>query len=80
MSVVLYPYVYVTARASFLAQSVCVLEVSRTLGRSAAATSREVALPLTRPAPAAGVALALIETLNDIGAVEFFGGTLPASF
>ena len=73
MSVVLYPYVYITARASFLAQSVCVLEVSRTLGRSAAATSWQVALPLARPALAAGVALALRETLNDIGAVEFFG-------
>ena len=73
MSAVLYPYVYITARASFLAQSVCVLEVSRTLGRSAAATFWEVALPLARPALAAGVALALMETLNDIGAVEFFG-------
>jgi iron(III) transport system permease protein len=73
MSAVLYPYVYITARASFLAQSVCVLEVSRTLGRSAAATFWQVALPLARPALAAGVALALMETLNDIGAVEFFG-------
>jgi iron(III) transport system permease protein len=73
MSAVLYPYVYITARASFLAQSVCVLEVSRTLGRSGAATFFEVALPLARPALAAGVALALMETLNDIGAVEFLG-------
>ena len=73
MSAVLYPYVYITARASFLAQSVCVLEVSRTLGRTAPATFWEVALPLARPALAAGVALALMETLNDIGAVEFFG-------
>ena len=73
MSMVLYPYVYITARASFLAQSVCVLEVSRTLGRSATATFWEVALPLARPALAAGLALALMETLNDIGAVEFFG-------
>jgi iron(III) transport system permease protein len=73
VSMVLYPYVYITARASFLAQSVCVLEVSRTLGRSATATFWEVALPLARPALAAGLALALMETLNDIGAVEFFG-------
>jgi iron(III) transport system permease protein len=73
MSAVLYPYVYITARASFFAQSVCVLEVSRTLGRSAAQTFWQVALPLARPALAAGVALALMETLNDIGAVEFFG-------
>jgi len=73
MSAVLYPYVYITARASFIAQSVCVLEVSRTLGRSASQTFWQVALPLARPALAAGVALALMETLNDIGAVEFFG-------
>jgi iron(III) transport system permease protein len=73
MSAVLYPYVYITARASFVAQSVCVLEVSRTLGRSASETFWQVALPLARPALAAGVALALMETLNDIGAVEFFG-------
>jgi iron(III) transport system permease protein len=73
MSAVLYPYVYITARASFIAQSVCILEVSRTLGRTATQTFWEVALPLARPALAAGVALALMETLNDIGAVEFFG-------
>jgi iron(III) transport system permease protein len=73
MSAVLYPYVYITARASFVAQSVCVLEVSRTLGRTASQTFWQVALPLARPALAAGVALALMETLNDIGAVEFLG-------
>jgi len=39
MSAVLYPYVYITARASFVAQSVCVLEVSRTLGRTASQTT-----------------------------------------
>ena len=47
--------------------------MSRTLGRTAVATFREVALPLARPALAAGVALALMETLSDFGAVEFFG-------
>lgn len=73
MSAVLYPYVYITARASFIAQSVCVLEVSRTLGRNASETFWQVALPLARPALAAGAALVLMETLNDIGAVEFFG-------
>lgn len=73
LSAVLYPYVYITARASFVAQSVCVLEVSRTLGRTAGETFWQVALPLARPALAAGVALALMETLNDIGAVEFLG-------
>lgn len=73
MGAVLYPYVYITARASFVAQSICVIEASRTLGRSAAETFWQIALPLARPALAAGTALALMETLNDIGAVEFFG-------
>lgn len=73
MGAVLYPYVYITARASFVAQSICVIEASRTLGRSASETFWQIALPLARPALAAGTALALMETLNDIGAVEFFG-------
>lgn len=73
MSFVLYPYVYLAARASFVQQSVCVLEVSRTLGRTAWGAFREVTIPLARPALAAGVSLALMECLNDIGAVEFLG-------
>lgn len=73
MSSVLYPYVYLTARASFLQQSVCALEVSRTLGSSAWGAFWSVALPLARPALVAGVTLALMECLNDIGAVEFLG-------
>ena len=80
MSFVLYPYVYLTARASFLQQSICALEVSRTLGRTAWGSFWSVALPLARPALVAGVTLALMETLNDIGAVEFLGiQTLTAS-
>jgi len=48
MSAVLYPYVYITARASFVAQSVCALEVSRTLRRNPSQTFWQVALPLAR--------------------------------
>lgn len=70
---VLYPYVYLLARAAFLEQSVCVLEVSRTLGCSPWDSFRRVALPLARPAIAAGVALALMEALNDYGTVSYFG-------
>ncbi len=77
---VLYPYVYLTARASFVQQSVCVLEVARTLGRTAPAAFWAVALPLARPALAAGVALVLMECLNDLGAVQYLGvETLSAS-
>jgi iron(III) transport system permease protein len=77
---VLYPYVYLTARASFAQQSVCVLEVARTLGRTPLMTFVEVALPLARPAIAAGVALVVMECLNDLGAVQYLGvETLSAS-
>jgi iron(III) transport system permease protein len=72
LSLVLYPYVYLLSRAAFLEQSACVLEVSRTLGRSPWQTFVSVALPLARPAVAAGVALAVMETLADFGTVQYF--------
>jgi iron(III) transport system permease protein len=73
MSFVLYPYVFLTARASFVRQSVSQLEVARTLGAGPWRLFLRVALPLARPALAVGVSLAMMECLNDIGAVEFFG-------
>ncbi|MFW6092838.1 MAG: ABC transporter permease [Pseudomonadota bacterium] len=73
MSLVLYPYVYLLSRAAFLEQSVCVLEVGRTLGRGPWQTFSRLALPLARPAIAGGAALALMEALNDFGAVQYFG-------
>lgn len=77
---VLYPYVYLAARASFVQQSVCALEVARTLGRTPFGAFHAVALPLARPALAAGVALVMMETLNDLGAVQYLGiETLTAS-
>jgi iron(III) transport system permease protein len=80
LSAVLYPYVYLSARASFVQQSVCVLEVARTLGRTSAGAFWSVALPLARPALAAGLALALMEALNDLGAVQYLGvSTLTVS-
>jgi iron(III) transport system permease protein len=72
-TLVLYPYVYLLSRAAFLEQSVCVLEVSRTLGCSIWSAFYRVALPLARPAIVAGVSLALMETLADYGTVSYFG-------
>lgn len=72
-SCVLYPYVYLTTRATFLLQSMCVLDVSRTLGHGALGTFLRIALPLARPGIVVGVMLALMETLNDIGAVRYLG-------
>ncbi|HEU0059510.1 MAG TPA: iron ABC transporter permease [Hyphomicrobiaceae bacterium] len=73
LSSVLYPYVYLSARASFAQQSVCVLEVARTLGQTPFGAFQSVALPLARPALAAGVALTLMECLNDLGAAQYLG-------
>ncbi|MGA0395242.1 MAG: ABC transporter permease, partial [Rhodospirillales bacterium] len=72
MTLVLYPYVYLLSRAAFLEQSVCCLEVSRTLGRGPWKSFTTVALPLARPAIVIGLTLALMETLNDFGTVDFF--------
>jgi iron(III) transport system permease protein len=69
----LYPYVYMTTRAMFMTQAGNVMEAARTLGEGRWGAFRRVALPMARPAIAAGVSLALLETLNDIGASEFLG-------
>ncbi|MDY6936890.1 MAG: iron ABC transporter permease [Cyanobacteriota bacterium] len=73
MSLTLYPYVYLLARVAFLEQSVCTLEASRVLGCNPWRSFFTTALPLARPAIVAGLALALMETLNDFGTVQYFG-------
>lgn len=73
LALVLFPYVYLLTRAAFLGQSLCVLEVSRTLGNGPWRTFFRVALPLARPAIVAGLSLALMETLADYGTVQYFG-------
>lgn len=73
LSLVLYPYVYLLTRVAFLEQSTAVLEASRNLGRGAWQTFFTVALPMARPAIAAGVSLALMEALADYGTVDYFG-------
>ncbi len=70
---VLYPYVYIPTRAMFLTQSGTLADAARTLGVSRRAMFWRVGLPLARPAVAIGIALALMETLNDVGAAEFLG-------
>ncbi|MFC5346205.1 ABC transporter permease [Brevundimonas staleyi] len=66
-----YPYVYLAMRAAFTNQSSNLLEAARTLGCGSSEAFRRVALPLARPALAAGIALAVMETLADYGAVQF---------
>lgn len=72
-TLVLYPYVYLAARSAFQMQSQSLLEASRILGHGPWRTFWRVALPLARPAVAAGTMLALLETLADFGTVQYYG-------
>lgn len=70
---VLYPYVYLTTRIVFLMQGRNIADVARTLGARPGRVFWRVLLPVARPAIVAGVALVLMETINDIGAAEYLG-------
>jgi len=72
MSAVLYPYVYMLTRSAFMSQGRGLIDAARTLGRTPSQAFWSVALPMARPAIAAGAALALMETLADFGAVAVF--------
>ncbi len=69
----LYPYVYLLARTALLERVASLMEAARLLGAPLSRRIREIALPLARPAVAAGVALALMETLADFGVSSYFG-------
>ena len=73
LSLALYPYVYLLARAAYREQSGATYEIARALGCGPWAVFFRVGLPLARPAIAAGVALALMETVADYGTVYHFG-------
>ena len=73
MTMVLYPYVYLTTRLVFLMQGANILEAARSLGAGPKKMFRRIALPMARPAIVVGVTVALMESLNDIGAVEILG-------
>ena len=72
-SLVFYPYVYVLARAAFLERSGSLVEAARSLGMSTGRAFFRVALPMARPAVAGGVALVVMESLAEFGAVSYFG-------
>ncbi len=73
LTLVLYPYVYLLARAAFLEQSPSILEVGRTMGYGNRLGMLRLALPMARPAIVTGLTLALMETLADYGTVQYFG-------
>jgi len=72
MTLVLYPYVYLLAKAGFREQSGVLVEAARVMGASRAVIFFRVILPLARPSIAAGVALAVMEALADFATVRFF--------
>lgn len=73
LSSVLYPYIYVACRAFFLMQSASLNIAARTMGAGGMRTFFSVTLPLSRPALVVGVTLAMMEVVNDLGAVQYFG-------
>ena len=72
LTAALYPYVYLLTRAAFREQSGASEEVAMSLGASAWGRFRRVGLPLARPAIAAGMAIVMMETVNDFGTVDYF--------
>lgn len=73
ISAALYPYVYLLSRAAFRELSAQSFEVARALGAGHGARFLRVGLPLARPAIAAGIAVVMMETINDFGVVDYFG-------
>lgn len=73
LSSVLYPYVYLSCRSVFLMQGRAAADVARTLGAGPLKVFWQIQIPMARPAIMIGVTLAMMETLNDIGAVQFLG-------
>ncbi|QFT54031.1 Sulfate transport system permease protein CysW [Microbulbifer sp. THAF38] len=72
LSLVLFPYVYMLARAAFIEQCGSIRAASRSLGCTPWQSFLRVSLPMARPAVAVGLSLVLMETLNDFGTVDFF--------
>ncbi|MEP3347580.1 MAG: iron ABC transporter permease [Litoreibacter sp.] len=70
---VLYPYVYLLARAAFLQQSATSFLAARALGKTPWQAFLRVSIPMARPAIASGVLLAVMETIADFGTVAYFG-------
>ena len=73
LGLVLYPYIYLMARAAFSLQSMSQWQAARSLGLSPKKAFWRVALPAARPGIIAGLALVLMETLADFGVADYFG-------
>src|SRR5436190_8812462 len=73
LALTLFPYIYLPTRAAFAQGMTTQLEAARLLGSGAVRRFMRIALPLARPAVAGGALLLCMETLNDFGAVKYYG-------
>ncbi len=73
LTLVLFPYVYILARAAFREQAARTLEAAQVMGYSRWRVFWRVALPMARPQVAAGTLLVVMETMTDYGTVSYFG-------
>jgi iron(III) transport system permease protein len=73
MSLTLYPYVYLLARAAFAEQAPTTYDAARVLGAGRLRAFFRVLLPLARPSLAAGLALVMMEVLTDFATIQYFG-------
>ena len=72
LSLVLYPYVYLLARAAFMEQNISLLQSARLLRCSPWQSFKRISLPLARPSIAVGLSLVAMEALGDFGTVSYF--------
>ena len=72
LSLTLYPYVYLLARAALRDQAAAAYLVARTLGASRPRPPGVSCVPMLRPAIAAGAAIVAMETLTDFATVQYF--------
>lgn len=73
ISSVLYPYVYLIVKASFINNSTRLIEVGHSFGLSLTQSFFKIALPLARVGIVAGVSLVIMESLNEYGTVKYYG-------
>ena len=73
LSFMLYPYVHIMARISFSQNCIASMEAARTLGKKGWQSFTQVALPMSRPFIATGLALVMIESVSDFGTVQYLG-------
>lgn len=73
LSLSLYPYIYLIVKSSFLKSSSALLNPALSLGKTRIELFYKVILPLSRPAIIGSLSLVIMETINEYGAVAYYG-------